>query len=172
MDFLCPTRDACGNWAAGTYTFEVSVNNAVKKEPADGSTNSYVFKDRRPLKVLAIPIRGNFGGTLKTVGGDKWKTMWKFMAAVYPVGVSAFKWEIREELDLSADQYDLNTEAGLNNTMRALSNMNPSHCAANNNAEGCYNAVVGFLSELRWPGTDKVLQGMSSGIINLVVAGR
>ncbi len=166
VDFLCPSREACGNWAAGTYTFEVSVNNAVKKEPADGSSNSYVFKARRPLNVLAVAIKGNFGGTVKTVDGDKWKTMWKFMASVYPTSI---RWEVRNELDISG--IDLNTESGLNSAMEALSNMNPTHCSANKNAEGCYNAIVGFLPELLYPGTDKRLQGLSNGIINLVVAG-
>src|SRR5712692_5964969 len=26
VDFLCPSRDACGNWAAGKYIFDVTVN--------------------------------------------------------------------------------------------------------------------------------------------------
>lgn len=30
VDFLCPSRDACGNWAAGSYTFEVKVNGVTK----------------------------------------------------------------------------------------------------------------------------------------------
>ncbi|OQX19972.1 MAG: hypothetical protein BWK80_36250 [Desulfobacteraceae bacterium IS3] len=167
VDFLCPTRDVCGNWAAGTYTFEVIVNNVVKKEPADGSANTYVFKERREVRVMVMPVKANYSGTVKQVPNDKWKTMWEFMSKVYPVGYDKIKWTIREEFDASADKFNVETSDGRFEFWNALTNLMPSHCSANPSAEGCYDLIIGFISD-RPNGT---LQGYTYGKpTNIVVA--
>src|SRR6266511_1726103 len=42
VDFLCPSRGACGNWAAGKYTFDVSVNGVTKSTA--GTTYEFVTR--------------------------------------------------------------------------------------------------------------------------------
>ncbi len=147
VDFLCPTRDVCGNWSAGTYTFEVSVNNVVKKEPADGSTNTYVFKERKKVRVLAVPVKANYNDTVMQVSGEAWKTSWNFMSSVYPVAYNAISWTVGQEFDASDSTYNQQTDAGQSNLWNGLNNLMPSHCKANPTAEGCYEMIVGFIPE-------------------------
>jgi hypothetical protein len=167
VDFLCPTRDACGKWAAGTYAFEVSVNNVVKKEPATGSTNTYVFKERKEIRVLVMPVKANYSGTVRQVPNEKWKTMWDYLSKVYPVGSDKIRWTVREEFDASVDKFNVEKSDGRFELWNGLTNLMPSHCSANPSAEGCYDMIIGFISD-RPNGT---LQGYTYGKpSNIVVA--
>jgi hypothetical protein len=172
VDFLCPTLQDCGNWAAGTYTFEVSVNSVVKKEPADGNTTtSYVFKERKEVRVLALAVKANYNGTIVSVADEKWKTMWRFTASVYPVAASKLKWEIRNEFDASADKYNQENEKGQQELWQALTNLMPSTCSANPKSEGCYDLIVGFIQARPKGYPNGTTQGYTYGKpTNIVVA--
>ena len=108
VDFACPSRQACGNWAAGSYTFEVTVNGATSS--TTGTT--YQFVERRPLRFLAVPVKANYGGTVTQVAGDAWKRAGQYVRAVYPVAFDKFGWTVRAELDASASKFDLETDDG------------------------------------------------------------
>ncbi|MDP9360586.1 MAG: hypothetical protein M3P29_03950, partial [Acidobacteriota bacterium] len=58
VDFQCTNLDACGRWAAGSYTFDVTVNG-VSKSTA-GTT--YDFVERKAVRILAVPVKANYGG--------------------------------------------------------------------------------------------------------------
>ncbi len=171
VDFLCPTLQDCGSWAAGNYSFEVSVNNVVKKEPADGSSTTYKFQERKEVRVLALAVKANYGSTVVPVADEKWKTMWRFTASVYPVAASKLKWEMRDELDASADKFNLETENGRQELWQALTNLMPSTCSANPKSDGCYDLIVGFIQARPKGYPNGTLQGYTYGKpSNIVVA--
>jgi hypothetical protein len=61
---------------------------------------------------------------------------------VYPVAADKFRWTTREELDLSA--VNIETEDGARQVWDALSKLQPPHCAANKNGDGCFDLIMGF----------------------------
>lgn len=171
VEFLCPSRGECGDWAAGTYRFEVSVNGMQKNEPVEGSSNTYVFKERRQLRILAMPVKANYNGVVTQVSDDKWKTMYKFTSSVYPVAADRIKWEIRPEFDASADKYNLETDSGQRQLWEDLTNLMPANCANDPNGEGCYDLIVGFISDRPNTYPEGRLQGFTYGKpTNIVVA--
>ena len=142
IDFLCPDMEDCGNWASGTYDFEVTVlGNTVVKEDV-------VFKSRRTFKILAVPLKTNYSGKVMEYPDQKWKTLWKFTRDVYPIAADALDWVEREQLDLSnGRKYDLNTDNGQKNAWKALRNLNPTHCppVGRTPGEDCYDSIIGFI---------------------------
>jgi hypothetical protein len=171
VDFLCPSMEECGNWASGTYQFDVMVNGVSKTEPADGATHSYVFQERRMVKVLAIPVKANYNGTITQVSDDRWKTMHTYTTKVYPIAEDHFIWETREEFDASDDRYNLETDAGQRQLWEDLTGLLPSHCSADPNGVGCYDLIVGFVSDRPNGYPNGVLQGYTYGRpTNIVVA--
>ncbi|HEX7139266.1 MAG TPA: hypothetical protein VF219_15535 [Vicinamibacterales bacterium] len=60
VDFLCPTRATCGNWAAGSYEFDVTVNGTTKSTRG----TKYEFVERGMMRILAVPVTANYGGTI------------------------------------------------------------------------------------------------------------
>lgn len=171
VEFLCPSRGQCGDWAAGTYRFEVSVNGMQKNEPLEGSSNTYVFKERKQLRILAMPVKANYNGVITQVPDDKWKTMYKFTSSVYPVAPDRVKWEIRPEFDASADKYNLETDSGQRQLWEDLTNLMPATCANEPNGEGCYDLIVGFISDRPNTYPEGKLQGFTYGKpTNIVVA--
>src|SRR5437879_7676861 len=58
VDFLCPSRTACGSWAAGSYIFAATVNG-VKN-----STEAYDFVSRIGLRILVRPVKANYNGVI------------------------------------------------------------------------------------------------------------
>lgn len=80
VDFLCVSRAACGNWAAGNYVFDFRVNGQTRSSAA----TTYRFVDRAKLRVLALPVKTNYNGTVLSVTGDNWKSLWEFTRNVYP----------------------------------------------------------------------------------------
>jgi len=139
VDFLCPTRSACGNWAAGSYEFDVTVNGANRSTAG----TAYVFHERGQLRVLALPVRTNYAGTILSVQGDAWKSLWEFTRNVYPIAPDKFKWTTRQELDASA--FDVETDEGKRGVWEALANLNPPRCAADKTEEGCFDKIIGFI---------------------------
>lgn len=138
VDFQCPNRAACGNWSAGSYVFDVRVNGQTRS--TTGTT--YRFLDRAKLRVLALPVKANYNGTVLSVANDSWKSLWEFTRNVYPVASDGLIWTMREELDTS--QYNIETDEGKKQVWDALAKLNPPHCAANKQADGCFDKIIGF----------------------------
>lgn len=167
VDFLCPSREACGKWAPGSYVFNVTVNGAAKTTA--GTT--YAFVERRPLRVLALPVKANYKGTITQVRGDSWKHTAAFVRRVFPVAVDRFTWTERSEFDASAAKYDLETDAGQRELWEALTNLMPKHCEANRGAADCFDKILGFISDRTGVYPNGQTQGYTYGApANIIVA--
>ncbi len=147
VDFLCPSATACGNWAAGTYSFEAKVND----DPMN--VEGYEFKERATVRILAIPVKACFkeleeAPIIKSVQGEDWKKFDFYTRDVYPVAGEKLKWAVREEVDASdCEKYDLNTDNGQLGVWQALTALMPAECQANPKADGCYELIVGFIAQ-------------------------
>jgi hypothetical protein len=142
VDFLCPSMKECGDWAPGTYDFDVTVKGSTM------SAQGYVFQQRRTLKILAVPMKTNYGGKEIAYPNQKWKNHWTFTRDVYPIAADSINWVQREVLDLSdGSKYDLNTDDGQLAVWRALRNLNPTHCppVGKTPKSDCYDLIVGFM---------------------------
>ena len=159
VDFVCPSRDACGNWTAGSYSFEVSVNG-VKKS----TEGAYNFVERGKIRVLALPVKANFGGKVVRVTDSRWKTFADFVRGTYPVAADSLIWVTREELDASGEEFDLETEDGRRNLWEALAKLIPSRCAADPTEDGCYTQVFGFIMDRPMGYPNGRLQGYTYGM--------
>lgn len=167
VDFLCPSLSACGNWAAGSYSFEVMVNGKTK----DTTGSTYQFQDRAEVSILALPVKANYKGTVTQVSDNKWKTMWQFTQRTYPLADEKIKWHMREELDASDSKYDLETSDGQRALWEALTSLNPSTCSTSPTDDGCYALIVGFISDRPGGYPNGNLQGYTYGRpTNIVVA--
>jgi hypothetical protein len=146
VDFYCPSISECGNWAAGEYEFSVTVKGETL-----ASEETYAFKDRRSLRILAIPVKANYGGQIIPYPSENYKTLWKYTRDVYPVSDDGIQWIPRGELDASADKYDINLSKGKETPgQRALwdtlAKYNPSHCTGGSTqGKDCYDLIVGFI---------------------------
>lgn len=139
LTFLCPNRQACGDWQAGTYSFDVTINGALS------SVSNIGFLDRKALRVLAVPVKANFGGAIKAVTSDDWKVAGDFILKVYPIAPSGYQWQLGQELDTS--QFDINTRDGQRDVWQALANLQPMECTANPSASNCFDKIIGFVAE-------------------------
>lgn len=167
VDFLCPSLSACGNWTAGSYSFEVTVNGKSK----DTTGTAYQFQDRAEVSILAVPVKANYKGTVTQVPDNKWKTMWQFTQRTYPLADEKIKWHIREEFDAADTKYDLETDAGQRALWEALTSLNPATCSTSPTDSGCYTLIVGFISDRPGGYPNGNLQGYTYGRpTNIVVA--
>src|ERR1051326_2466799 len=141
VDFLCPTRATCGNWAAGSYQFDVKVNGAKKSTRG----TKYKFVERDVMRILAVPVTANYGGTVVPVSDSRWKTFGDYIRATYPVAADKVIWVTREAFDASDKRFDIETEDGQEQLWKALAELVPESCAGNPNEEGCYTEVFGFI---------------------------
>ncbi|HEV8433176.1 MAG TPA: hypothetical protein VGR95_07175, partial [Thermoanaerobaculia bacterium] len=137
VDFLCPSRAACGNWAAGSYEFDVNVNGATKSTRG----TKYEFVERAVMRILAVPVTANFGGTVVPLTDTRWKTFSEYIRATYPVAADKVIWATREPFDASDRRFDLETEDGQEQLWDELAKLVPESCAGNPDEEGCYTQV-------------------------------
>ncbi len=146
VDFLCENMTACGNWAAGSYTFHPYINGT-----AGTVSNSHVFSTSTTIRVLAVSVKANYGkGGIKSVSDARWKKMGDFMQNVYPLAEGSVNWTPRPTaLDASDDDYDLEKSKGDGawNLSNALANLIPARCKTSPQGAGCYDFVVGFIKE-------------------------
>lgn len=135
--FACPSREQCGNWAEGDYTFTASIDGVTRSTQA-------TFVVRRPMRVLAVPLTVNYGnlGGVQTPD-DKWKGGGDFMRRTWPVASDQFSWTPRELLDLSS--IDISTSAGQREVWQQLANLNPPQCTSDPSQAGCYDKIIGFI---------------------------
>ena len=154
LDFTCPSRAACGDWKAGDYTFEATIG----KQKATATAK---LQERRALRILAVGVTANYGpGDVRAPVG-KWKKLGEFMKQVYPIASANFRWVIGQDLDLSADPYNLKTEDGQLAVWEALTKLQPQECTANPKAAACYDLIVGFVKNRQ--GADGTTQGFTFG---------
>lgn len=167
VEFLCPDRPTCGGWAAGSYVFTAVVNGVTKATDA----GAYKFQDRVGLRILARPVKANYNGVITSVADDRWRRAWEYTRGVYPVAADKVFWDVREEFDASDPKYNLETNDGRLALWETLTNLVPPHCAANPKGSGCYDLVVGFISDRPNTYPNGTLQGFTYGRpSNIVVA--
>lgn len=167
VEFLCPTREACGNWAAGTYQFTATVNGATKAT----ESGAYKFVDRQKVRILVRTVKANYNGTILSVEGDRWRKAYEYLQHVYPVAADSVVWNIQDEFDASAPNFNLETDEGQQALWSALTDLQPTTCSANPKADGCFDLIVGFIQARPKTYPDGTLQGYTMGKpTNIVVA--
>lgn len=159
VDFLCPNREACGDWAAGSYVFEVAVNGATSSTA--GTT--YDFVERAALRMLAVPVKANYGGVVVSVTDERWKKFADYVRKTYPLAPDKFVWEIRDDFDASDKSFDLETDDGRRNLWEALAKLIPPQCADNPSTDGCFHQVFGFIMDRPNGYPNGTLQGYTYG---------
>ena len=137
--FLCPDRATCGDWQAGNYSFTATVNGD------SASLSNIQFQARKPLRILAVPMRVNYGGSVMDVPNDSWKTAGAFAQQMYPVDPGKFKWQLGQALDVS--QFDITTDAGQKGVWQALANLQPQDCASSTAGANFYEKIIGFMPQ-------------------------
>ncbi|MCL2050791.1 MAG: hypothetical protein FWG91_03520 [Lachnospiraceae bacterium] len=125
------------HWPDGVYTFTFSMDG----HEAERVTNFY---KTMPMKILAVPILANYSG--RTVGvRDDWKSGGVMLGATFPIAKAETEYILGPELDLSAQKYDLNTDAGLYNVWKALADLQTR--------SNDYTLIVGFIHDAADYGT-------------------
>ncbi|MEA2239870.1 MAG: hypothetical protein QOC81_4594 [Thermoanaerobaculia bacterium] len=160
VDFLCPTRAACGNWAAGRYEFEVKINGATRTTRG----TAYDFVERDVMRILAVPVTANYGGTIVPVSDDRWKNFAGYVRSTYPIAADKLIWVTREPFDASDRRFDLETEDGQEALWSALAKLVPEHCAGSPHEDGCYTQVFGFIQARPEVYPNGTLQGFTYGM--------
>lgn len=160
LEFLCPSRPQCGEWRAGNYTFEATVNGSTAQ--ATGT-----FQDRKPVRIKAVPIKANYSGDIRSTT-ERWRTLGEFARQVYPVAPDNFTWDLGAEVDASAEQYNL-TNADKNQAdqsesavLALIAGQHTEQCRErprNPNAQGCYDIIIGFVKDRI--GADGTTQGIA-----------
>jgi hypothetical protein len=153
--FLCPNRAACGDWQAGNYSFDVTVNGNT------ASLSNIQFQTRKPLRVLAVPMRVNYGAGPEDVPDDSWKMAGNFIQQVYPVDPAAFKWELGQTLDVS--QFDIRTNEGAFGVWKALKDLQPRECTDNTAGANCFEKIIGFMPHQIDKGGGRFTNGYTYG---------
>jgi hypothetical protein len=160
LTFLCPSREACGDWQKGAYTFKATINGV------SSTRENVTLVERATLRILAVPVKTNFGTETK-VPDDRWKTGGEFMRQVYPVSFANFKWELGQELDVT--RLDVTTEDGRRGLWEALNGLQPKECAVDAKGPTCYTLIVGFIASQIPLTTGGALQGYTYGAPSNIV---
>jgi len=119
------------SWEEGAYTFTFKMGGST----AVRTTNFY---KAMPMKVLAVPMKNNYGGEL-TQCSDIWKEGVTLLTALYPVARDDVEYVLGQELDFTAPEYDLNTHSGrykVWETIEALQTLDKE-----------YEMMIGFMTK-------------------------
>jgi len=119
------------SWEEGSYTFTFKMGGST----ATRTTNFY---KAMPVKVLAIPMKNNYSGTL-TECGDVWKEGVTMLTALYPVSRDDIEYVLGQEMDLTAPEYDLHTYDGMLNVWEMLE--------AQQTPDEEYTMIIGFMTK-------------------------
>jgi len=117
-------------WEQGIYTFTFIMDDSI----AERTVN---FHKATPMKVLAVPVKGNYTGDIRTCG-DEWKLGATMLTAVFPVAREDVEYILGPEQDLSGREYDLNSKDGRKNVWKAL-------CALQT-PNNDYTMIIGFMA--------------------------
>jgi len=118
-----------GFWEQGVYTFTFNMDDSEAVRTAN-------FHKAMPMKVLAVPIKGNYYGEVRTCEGD-WKLGATMISAVFPVAREDVEYVLGPEQDYSDPSYDLNTKDGRKKVWQSLCAMQ----TPNND----YTMIVGYM---------------------------
>ncbi|MEN6459824.1 MAG: PKD domain-containing protein, partial [Syntrophomonas sp.] len=106
----------------------------------DKTLDGVSFKPRREFRILAVPVRANYGGTIKEPGNFADADL--FLRKVFPLANENVKFEIGPMQDLSDRRYDLNTEDGRKWAWLKIRDLQPDKYVSPQ-----YDAIVGFVAE-------------------------
>ena len=120
-----------GDWAAGAYTFRVMSDDEAAVRTAN-------FFEAISIKVLAVPILGNYSGEIVACEGE-WKTGATMLYATYPLARAGIEFVLGPELDLTDGMYNLDDESmeGPYNVWEALCNLQTPNKD--------YELIIGFV---------------------------
>lgn len=135
LTFLCPIRSACGDWQAGDYTFDVTVNGLSDQATA-------TFQQSGSRRMLAVPVKVKDRGVGKGLPDDQWKMAAEFLRQVYPIASDSVDWELGPELD--ATRLDLTNLTGQNRLWFRLWRRQPLLCGKPFRPP-CYDHIIGFI---------------------------
>ena len=134
------------NWAAGHYTFTYTDDSGNVAE------RSVTFSNTKKIKVLAVPVRANYGGNVVDCSGE-WKTAIQFTAQCYPLAQGAIEYVLGPMLDLSDEQFDLTTDDGMYYVWESLANLQTPNQD--------YELILGFVRDRQGNGD---IQGYTYGL--------
>lgn len=135
LDFYCSTFEACGNWQAGDYTFETTINGDTRVDTA-------TFRAQRPLRILLVPIRIAGG---KPLSDKEMISAFDFLRKAYPISALdgiEFSWGRGLEIPNDYDLQNLENQANISvNVWRRQFSEFPCGLPLSN----CYDRVVGIM---------------------------
>lgn len=120
-------RGECDNWQAGTYKF------VAKTKDADETLDHVLFRERRELKILAVPVRTKFLGLVETPG-NQWQSGHKYLRQVYPVAYDKVTWTRGPLFDATTEDCNTLTATGERKLWEELNKMGDG-----------YDLVIGFV---------------------------
>ncbi|HPF19771.1 MAG TPA: hypothetical protein PLC88_00365, partial [Syntrophomonas sp.] len=154
--FIPSSRSSCGNWQAGIYKFVVKLGEKCEELTLD----NVKFQKQRKLRVLAVPVKANYAGTIETPG-DQWKNGSSFMRRVYPVAHDDFTYRQGSLFDASDESYNITTDAGQLKLWQALNSLQSS--------SEPYDQIIGFIEKgIRLP-NNSMMQGYTYGAPSNIV---
>jgi len=118
-----------GYWEPGVYTFTFTMDDSEAARTVN-------FHKATPMKVLAVPIKGNYYGDIRKCEGD-WKLGATMISAVFPVAREDVEYILGPEQDYSDPSYDLNTKDGRKKVWQSL-------CALQT-PNNDYTMIVGYM---------------------------
>lgn len=105
------------SWEAGEYKFALYDN--FNEEIASRTEE---FSEAKKIKVLMVPVLANYGGQVAACEGE-WMTGIQMTRDTYPLADDGIEVVLGDELDCSADMYNLRTNEGRYNVWQALSDL-------------------------------------------------
>ncbi|ABI67515.1 Ig-like domain-containing protein [Syntrophomonas wolfei] len=147
--FIPSSRSSCGNWKAGRYKFVATIG-----ESEELTLDDVLFQEQRKLKVLAVPVKANYAGTIETAD-SQWKNGGAFMRRVYPIAYNNITYKQGSLFDASDASYDITTDAGRLKLWQALNELQKNG--------GPYDLIVGFIEKGILLSNGSILQGYTYG---------
>ena len=133
--FIPRDRSAC-DWAAGTYKFVARLDDSEK------TLDGVQFRKQRDYRILAVPVKANFGGRIVEPGGNGINGD-SLLRKLYPLADDNVKWILSgKTADASRPAADLMGSEGLVALRWELQKLQP------HKYEGTpYDAIIGFIAE-------------------------
>ena len=112
----------------GHYTFKVVV-------PDGEVTRNATLRETTELRILAVPIIGNYNGEIMQPNDD-WKKQSFFTEYTYPISKGKFTYDLGAPIDLSGSEYDLSVDDNFYNVWTAINSLQ--------SRTEPYDMIVGF----------------------------
>lgn len=135
LNYVCIDLASCGNWQAGTYTFDVNVGGVTEQK------TGVELKERKPLRILAVPLKIRVDGQ-----SNQWREMigklpGSLWSETYPFrGTDGVQWRIGAEVDVSAFQWG----EGTANDLAPLLSFSEFSYLQKPLSAYCNDVIVGF----------------------------